>query len=186
MPETPAPGVRPPWKVAAIVLVVMVVVFAVLFVWETRIYVALNGQTLEFPHAPMVGAGIPCLFCHTGAINSFQVSLPSTAKCLGCHPNVNVSKGQDKVQALLTAAENKQPLRWIKRTTIPDFVYFSHERHVSNGVACETCHGPVGQMEVFYVANTINMGFCVSCHRQQTSLPKLEQERLLGCSNCHK
>ncbi len=186
MTETPAPNVRPPWKLALLVLVVMIVGFAALFLWETKTLTALAGQTLEFPHDRHVAAGVQCVFCHPGTINSFQATIPSTAKCMGCHQNVNVTTGQAKVELLLNAAQNNRPLRWLKRTVLPDFVYFTHEIHVSRGLACETCHGNVGQMAVFYEAKTINMGFCVTCHRQQTSLPSLEQERLLSCINCHK
>jgi hypothetical protein len=48
---------------------------------------------------------------------------------------------------------------------LPDFVYFSHEIHVNKGLGCATCHGRVDQMPLMYAQNTLQMEWCLDCHR---------------------
>ncbi len=62
-------------------------------------------------------------------------------------------------------SKTPQPIVWSKATNLPDFVYFDHRPHVARGVACQQCHGPVETMEKIRQDQTLNMGFCVNCHR---------------------
>jgi hypothetical protein len=48
---------------------------------------------------------------------------------------------------------------------LPDFVYFSHEIHVNKGIGCESCHGRVDEMPLMYAQNTLQMEWCLDCHR---------------------
>ena len=48
---------------------------------------------------------------------------------------------------------------------LPDFVYFNHSIHVNKGVGCRSCHGPVDEMPLMYAENTLQMEWCLSCHR---------------------
>jgi hypothetical protein len=34
------------------------------------------------------------------------------------------------------------------------------------GVECQTCHGPIQEMEVVGQHSTLTMGWCIDCHRQ--------------------
>jgi hypothetical protein len=65
----------------------------------------------------------------------------------------------------------------------PDFVYFSHRPHVAAGLNCEQCHGDVSQMAEAEYQGDQNMGWCLSCHRQQA--PE-KQVKLTDCATCHK
>jgi hypothetical protein len=56
-------------------------------------------------------------------------------------------------------------LPWIKVHDLPDYVYFSHEIHVNKGVGCASCHGRVDQMPLMYAQNTLQMEWCLDCHR---------------------
>ena len=56
-------------------------------------------------------------------------------------------------------------IQWIRVNAVPDFVYFNHSIHVNKGVGCVTCHGPVGDMPLTWRANTLQMGWCLDCHR---------------------
>ena len=48
-----------------------------------------------------------------------------------------------------------------------DFVYFNHAQHVQVGqIECQTCHGPVEEMEIMYQYSPLTMGWCVNCHRE--------------------
>lgn len=59
------------------------------------------------------------------------------------------------------------PIPWVRIHNLPDHVFFSHEQHVmAGGVACQTCHGPIEEMEVVKQFSTLAMGWCVNCHRQ--------------------
>lgn len=59
------------------------------------------------------------------------------------------------------------PIEWVRIHNMPDHVYFNHAQHVSVGkVECQTCHGPVEEMEVVYQHSPLSMGWCVNCHRQ--------------------
>lgn len=66
--------------------------------------------------------------------------------------------GDDKIQG---------PINWVRIHNLPDHVYFNHAQHVTaGGIACQTCHGPVEQMEVVSQYAPLSMGWCVNCHRK--------------------
>ena len=49
----------------------------------------------------------------------------------------------------------------------PDHVFFSHAQHVTAGqIECQTCHGPIEEMEVVKQYSTLSMGWCINCHRK--------------------
>jgi mono/diheme cytochrome c family protein len=59
------------------------------------------------------------------------------------------------------------PIEWVRIHNLPDHVYFNHAQHVAVGkVECQTCHGPVEEMEVVYQHSPLSMGWCINCHRQ--------------------
>jgi hypothetical protein len=48
---------------------------------------------------------------------------------------------------------------------LPDFVFFNHSIHINKGVGCNTCHGPVDQMPLMYQQESLQMEWCLNCHR---------------------
>ncbi len=59
------------------------------------------------------------------------------------------------------------PIEWIRIHNLPDHAYFNHAQHVTVGkVECQTCHGPVEEMEVVEQYSPLSMGWCINCHRQ--------------------
>ena len=58
-----------------------------------------------------------------------------------------------------------QSIVWTKVHDLPDFVYFNHEIHVNKGIGCESCHGQVNEMPIMYQQNTLQMEWCLNCHR---------------------
>ena len=59
------------------------------------------------------------------------------------------------------------PVKWIRIHNLPDFAYFNHSQHVMvGGIECQTCHGPVEEMEVMYQHAPLTMGWCINCHRE--------------------
>jgi hypothetical protein len=62
--------------------------------------------------------------------------------------------------------DNPKPVRWIRIHNLPDHAFFNHSMHVKGaGVTCQTCHGPIQEMEVVEQYSTLQMGWCVNCHR---------------------
>lgn len=181
------PGRYPqlPWKFPILLLLMLVVGFVVLFIWQGKSFQALAGEEIHFNHQKHIASGIQCLFCHPGAINGPVAGVPSLQKCMGCHQAVTVTneKGKEDVETLLRMWEEKRPLHWVKTFDQPDFVFFNHAPHATGGVSCETCHGNVSEMVVIQEPFSMNMGFCLDCHRRQD--PE-KQVRLMSCATCHQ
>jgi hypothetical protein len=160
-------------------------VLAAAVTWQNaRLARAAERETLAFNHQVHIAAGAQCVFCHPGTLYGAVASIPSTAKCMGCHANVQVrEEAQPAVDILVQHWQDGQPLQWVKTFDLPDFVYFSHQPHIAAGVACESCHGDVGGMVVVEQTTRFNMGFCLGCHRDQA--PE-KVKRLETCSTCHQ
>jgi cytochrome c peroxidase len=58
-----------------------------------------------------------------------------------------------------------KPLVWERANQIPDFVYFDHSIHLNKGVGCASCHGPVDRMPLMYAEASLQMEWCLNCHR---------------------
>jgi hypothetical protein len=57
------------------------------------------------------------------------------------------------------------PLHWTRVHDLPDYVYFNHSIHISKGIGCVTCHGRVDQMPMTIQASSLQMEWCIGCHR---------------------
>lgn len=134
-------------------------------------------QPIDFPHQTHVQkVGLKCEDCHQFADQGRRATVPSVEKCMSCHQAVMTDSPE--IQKLTKYWEEKRPIEWAQIHKVPEFVYFSHKRHVAKGVACETCHGDVGQEMVVEKVRTLQMGFCVACHRQNNAP--------VDCYTCHK
>lgn len=131
-------------------------------------YVTREGVTREqpvpFSHDHHVaGLGIDCRYCHTSVETSAFAGIPPTATCINCHKLIwNDSPMLEPVRESFASG---QPLRWTRVNDLPDFVYFNHSIHVAKGVGCATCHGRVDQMPLMKPAASLQMEWCLSCHR---------------------
>jgi len=121
-------------------------------------------QPVPFSHRHHSGQlGIDCRYCHDQVEHAASAGFPPTHTCMSCH-----SQLWTHAEALAPVRESLAsgtPIRWNRVHDLPDFVYFDHSIHVQRGVACETCHGPVNDMARVYQAKTLNMGWCLDCHR---------------------
>ena len=171
-------------------------------------------QPVQFSHAHHVGDdGIDCRYCHTSVETSAFAGIPPTKTCMNCHSQLwNTAPILEPVRA---SFRDDKPLRWIRVHDLPDFVYFNHSIHVKKGVGCETCHGRVDRMPLMIQKSTLQMEWCLDCHRdpakfirprdQITTMgyvpakaqaelgPELvreykiaDKERLTNCSVCHR
>src|SRR5689334_14429081 len=121
-------------------------------------------QPLQFSHAHHVGGeGFDCRYCHTSVEKSEFAGIPPTKTCMNCHSQLWTNAPiLEPVRASLRDNKN---LSWIRVNDLPDFVYFSHQIHVKQGVGCATCHGPVDKMPLMYQAQSLQMEWCLDCHR---------------------
>jgi hypothetical protein len=140
-------------------------------------------QPFSYVHSVHVQNGITCLYCHPGALRGSSAGLPTMQKCQGCHANILPAEENPALQAWADYVKEHDSITWVPVAIQPDFVYFSHQPHVAAGLNCEQCHGDVSQMAAAEYQGDQNMGWCLSCHRQQA--PE-KQTKLTDCATCHK
>ena len=69
------------------------------------------------------------------------------------------------LEPVRAAFRDNKPLQWTRVHDLPDFVYFKHDIHINKGIGCVSCHGQVDQMPLMWKENTLNMEWCLECHR---------------------
>jgi hypothetical protein len=122
------------------------------------------GQPIAFSHKHHVGDdGIDCRYCHTSVEKSGFAGMPSTSICLSCHSQLFVDS--PALAPLHESARTGRPIQWVRVHDLPDFVYFEHDIHVNKGVACVECHGRVDQMPLTWRTASLEMQWCLGCHR---------------------
>ncbi|MGB3591861.1 MAG: c-type cytochrome [Nonlabens sp.] len=151
-------------------------------------------QPIHYSHRIHAGASqIDCKYCHSSARESKHSGIPSLNVCMNCHKaiaevapetyqegmeeyGVDYNKEIQKLYAAVGWNEDEmsysgktQPVRWVRIHNLPDLAYFNHAQHVTAGnIACQTCHGPVEEMEIMYQYSPLTMGWCINCHRETT------------------
>ena len=121
-------------------------------------------QPVPFSHQHHVaGLGIDCRYCHTSVENSSFAGIPPTKTCMNCHSQIWTSA--PLLEPVRASFREQRSLVWTRVHDLPDFVYFSHEIHINKGVGCKSCHGPVDEMPLMYQQNTLQMEWCLQCHR---------------------
>lgn len=133
-------------------------------------------QPIAFEHSHHVGLyEIDCQYCHTGVRKGKAANIPSANICMNCHTAIQTESPEiQKIYAALDYdpstgeyGENTRPIEWIRVHNLPDLAYFNHSQHVEvGGLECETCHGPVEEMDVVYQYSDLTMGWCINCHRE--------------------
>jgi len=148
------------------------------------------AQPIEFPHDVHAKINeINCMYCHTYARRSKVAGIPPTSKCLGCHSIIATDK--PRIKTLTEYWEKNESPKWKKVHDVPDFVHFTHEKHLKRFVfdnddmpvervseVCAFCHGEVKDMTVAKKMKPLNMGFCKECHRANNGP--------FDCWKCHK
>jgi len=121
-------------------------------------------QPVPFSHKHHVeGLGLQCQYCHTSVEKSSYAGIPPTKTCINCHSQIwtNAQLLEPVRQSWATG----ESIQWIKVHDLPDYVYFNHEIHVNKGIGCASCHGRVDEMPLMYEQNTLQMEWCLNCHR---------------------
>ena len=173
-------------------------------------------QPINFSHKIHAGQyEIDCNYCHTGVRKARSANIPSPNICMNCH--TEIKKESVEIQKIYAAMDynpdtkeygtDTKPIEWIRIHNLPDLAYFNHSQHVEvGGLECQTCHGPVEEMDVVYQYSNLTMGWCINCHRETEvntkdnayydKLVKLHKEKSkepmkvediggLECSKCH-
>lgn len=171
------------------------------------------SQPIPFSHKHHAGDdGIDCRYCHTTVEKSRTAGLPSTEICLTCHSQL--FRHAPLLAPLWESMASGRPIAWRRVNDLPDFVYFDHSIHVHKGISCGECHGPVEQMPLTWRHASLEMQWCLDCHRnpekhlhpaaeiftgsEKSLLSRGEQQalkaarriassrRLTDCSTCHR
>ncbi len=123
-----------------------------------------KNQPVPFSHQHHVtGLGIDCRYCHTSVETSGFAGIPPTKTCMNCHSQIWTNAPMlEPVRASYRSGES---LQWTRVNQLPDFVYFNHSIHVTKGVGCNDCHGQVDQMPLMYQDQSLQMEWCLNCHR---------------------
>lgn len=130
------------------------------------------AQPIAFSHALHAGQyEIACQYCHTGVEIGKSANIPSANICMNCHTHIQNVGGKEgvspEIQKIYNAVETNQPIEWVRVHNLPDLAYFNHAQHVAvGGIECQTCHGPIQEMEVVGQHSSLTMGWCIDCHRQ--------------------
>ena len=133
-------------------------------------------QPIPFSHKLHVKLGLTCLSCHPIVAPGFEAGLPTETQCMLCH--ANIKKDSPAIQKVAAHEAAGQPLPWARIYKVPKFVWFSHQSHHQDaGLACELCHGPVGERDRIVKEKPTSMAFCMNCHAQRAA-PN-------GCDFCH-
>jgi len=121
-------------------------------------------QPVKFSHDHHVaGLGIDCRYCHSSVETSAFAGMPPTETCMNCHKQIWTNA--DLLEPVRSSLANDTAIEWVRLNDLPDYVYFNHSVHVAKGVGCVTCHGPVDRMPLMYQHASLQMEWCLSCHR---------------------
>jgi len=142
-------------------------------------------QPINYSHQLHAGTyKINCQYCHSGADKSKQATVPSASTCMNCHMHVTASAkyngkvspeiqkiydavGWDGDKKMYDPTKKQTPIKWVRIHNLPDHAYFNHAQHVKIGkVECQACHGPIETMQVVSQQRSLQMGWCINCHRE--------------------
>src|SRR5579862_4394083 len=121
-------------------------------------------QPVPFSHKHHAAElGIDCRYCHTSVEESSFAGVPPTATCMNCHSQIWATSPM--LEPVRASYRDDQSLAWTRVNALPDFVYFDHSIHINKGIGCTTCHGPIGDMPLTWREATLQMAWCLDCHR---------------------
>jgi hypothetical protein len=168
-------------------------------------------QPVPFSHKHHAGElGIDCRYCHNSVEISSFAGIPSTQTCMSCHSQIWTQA--EMLQPVRASFRDSKPIAWTRVNAVPDFVYFNHSIHVAKGVGCTTCHGPIGEMNITWRAQSLYMRWCLGCHDEpekylrprsevfnpfynppqdqlalgQKLLAEYHVQKLTDCTTCHR
>jgi hypothetical protein len=180
-PDSP----RSPWPSAALTLVLAGLFAAGVFGVVYRVGAQAPGpdpvaagaaQPIAFSHrVHAADNAIPCQLCHAYARRGPVAGIPSVQRCAQCH--LTIATDRSEIRRLMQYWDAREPIPWVRVHDLPDYVRFTHKRHVAAGVDCQTCHGDVARMDAAVQTAPLTMGWCLNCHQTR--------EAPTDCLTCH-
>lgn len=146
-----------------------------------------RDQPVQFSHKHHVGDdGIDCRYCHTTVETAASAGIPPTKTCMNCHSQL--FSNTQYLEIVRASWRDNQPLKWTRVHDLPDFAYFNHSIHVNKGVGCATCHGRVDDMPLMWNVASLQMEWCLACHRNPAPnlRPKSEITNMTWPNNLDK
>jgi len=132
-------------------------------------------QPVQFSHKHHVGDdGIDCRYCHTTVETSAFAGIPPTKTCMNCHSQL--WSNSTYLEPVRESWRTGKPIEWTRVHDLPDFVYFDHSIHVNKGVGCSTCHGRVDLMPLTWQVESLQMEWCLGCHREPQKFIRPKKE----------
>jgi hypothetical protein len=123
-----------------------------------------RDQPVPFSHQHHVGGlGLDCRYCHTSVETSAVAGVPPTKTCMNCHSQI--WGDSPTLEPVRESFKSDRSINWTRVHDLPDFVYFNHSAHVNQGVGCSTCHGRVDLMPLVHQEASLQMDWCLECHR---------------------
>lgn len=171
-------------------------------------------QPVQFSHKHHAGDdGIDCRYCHQTVETTATAGMPSSQTCMNCHSQL--WSDSPYLEPVRASFRDNKPIQWERVHDLPEYVYFNHSIHVAKGVGCSTCHGQIDNMPAVYQENSLQMEWCLACHREPEKFirPKSEifnmqwqdgdideaqrkdlkkqyrirsKEMMTSCSDCHR
>jgi hypothetical protein len=122
------------------------------------------AQPVPFSHKHHVqGLGLQCQYCHTSVEKSAYAGIPPTKTCINCHSQIWTNA--NLLEPVRESWATGESIKWTRVHDLPDYVFFNHSVHVNKGLGCSSCHGRVDEMPIMYKENTLQMEWCLNCHR---------------------
>ncbi len=132
-------------------------------------------QPVQFSHKHHVGDdGIDCRYCHTSVETAASAGIPPTQTCMNCHNQLYAD--QKFLEPITASFRDNKPIKWERVHDLPGFAYFNHSIHVAKGVGCSTCHGEIDNMPAVFQENTLQMEWCLSCHKDPSQFIRPKEE----------
>jgi hypothetical protein len=132
-------------------------------------------QPVQFSHLHHVkDDGIDCRYCHTSVETSAFAGIPPTKTCMNCHSQI--WSQAPILEPVRSSFREDTPVRWIRVHDLPDFVYFNHSIHIKKGMGCESCHGRIDEMPLTLQQNSLQMKWCLDCHRNPENFVRPRSE----------
>jgi len=139
-----------------------------------------SAQPIAYNHYKHVEeSGMGCLDCHLNAGENARASIPNIEVCRDCH-DVALTESETEL-TLLDFINDGKKIPWRQVYFVPDYVYFSHRRHVKLGqLECTVCHGDVGQLTEPIAKPFVQptMTWCMDCHNTNSVSN--------DCAACHR
>jgi hypothetical protein len=132
-------------------------------------------QPVQFSHKHHVGDdGIDCRYCHQTVETTASAGMPSTQTCMNCHSQLWADSPY--LEPVRESFRNNTPIEWERVHDLPEYTYFNHSIHIAKGVGCSTCHGQIDNMPAVFQENTLQMEWCIACHRAPETFIRPQSE----------